>query len=152
MMYLGDQAVGLATSLPIFGDIAKIECGEYTPTTDMTSNDRWFNHSLGVIPDFILVFTSGMSGSATASNTYLVNFLVTKHDFVNASSNGNCFKSMTKLNATTLSLTARMSAMSNVATTSQFMMNIPNGTELFQANVTYYYIIGKFKEVTSNAS
>ena len=152
MMYLGNQAVGMATSLPVFGDIAKIEMGTYIPTSDIASASLWFNHSLGKVPDFIIIYTREMSASATATNTYLVNFLVIKHEFIGASADGNCFKSMTKLNTTTLSMSARMLSLDKVATSSQFLMNIPESVELFKANVTYHYIIGNFKEVTSNAS
>ena len=59
MMYLGSNAVGMATSLPQFADIAKIECGNYTPTTDELISSKTFNHNLGEVPDLILLYSVG---------------------------------------------------------------------------------------------
>ena len=53
MIYLGKDAVGLATSIPEFANLAKIEVGEYTPITDMSVSNVWFSHSLKEAPDFI---------------------------------------------------------------------------------------------------
>ena len=83
MMYLGKDPVGLATSIPEFANIAKIEVGRYIPTEDITVSNLWIQHSLGVEPDFILYQSNITSSTSNLSGTNLILGTVIKTDMLN---------------------------------------------------------------------
>ena len=72
MMYLGENPVGLATSIPIFSDKVQIEYGEYTPQTDELVKTIDITHSLGVVPDFIIYSIEDIDLTNTYNVTYLL--------------------------------------------------------------------------------
>ena len=155
MMYLGKDAIGLATSIPEFANIAKIECGNYTPTQDELITDVILNHSLGEIPDFLTVFIDPISLIAydtsyllcgtyyrSYDSEYVDNyyFLTTIYNKVNTTTTGSTYGGLVK-----------ESAMTNSTFTFPHTKSGAYGATL-KANTTYHYIIGKFKEVTANAN
>ena len=72
MMYLGQDPVGLATSIPIFEQDMKIEYGEYIPENDIFPTDVVINHGLGAIPDFFLVQAVNIEITNTYEKKYLL--------------------------------------------------------------------------------
>ena len=144
MMYLGDQAVGLATSLPEFADIAKIECGTFIVEEDTLANDYIINHNLGIIPDFFQCYAAQAFTNDT-SKVYLIQTSFTQWPSQEAS-NYYAFSNY----AIPTALNGGGVQKSNLASDSSFRLY--NAKSLYlKANIKYFYILGKLKEVTPNA-
>lgn len=154
MMYLGNQAVGIATSLPEFADIAKIECGNYTPTEDENPNNIYIPHSLGEIPDFIVYQSTGVAVSDSYQYTYLISgiiYIVPVLNYPEFPSDSFYQSIFARKQQKGIAYSNILVNMSNFATTSNFLFPRAQATDRLKANVTYHYVIGKFKEVTPNA-
>lgn len=164
MMYLGKDAVGLATSIPIFGNLAQIEVGEYTPTSDTSISNVWFSHSLKTAPDFIFCRADNFTIEAS-STQYLESSIacissVITQAYSSSNVTGSYFIRLTKANAAnTLTSAQGIVIIENyISSAGHDITNeirLPAITQVnihFKAGVTYHYVLGKFKtEVTSNA-
>ena len=152
MIYLGNQAVGLATSLPVFSDIAQIEIGSYTPTVDESVSTKTFTHSLGTIPDFILWFTTDLIVASEENQVaYMVNGYIATRNVQNSDYSAGTCANYTLANQAKARATASNSQLTIWTTDSTFKFF--DVSDIFlKANVKYNYIIGKFKEqeVTAN--
>ena len=164
MMYLGSNAVGLATSIPSFADIAKIECGNYTPTTDEDVADTWISHSLGVMPDFVLFVANNFTLTTASATKYLESGAIYKSAAIASmyseyEVNSRYILQYSKSNSITeLASSGGMVIIENQISASghdgaaEFRFpKLTSGGPILKANVTYHYVIGKFKEVTNNA-
>ena len=152
MMYLGDNPIGLATSIPIFSDKVEIEYGEYTPETDIPiyNSTLFIPHNIGTIPDFVIV-----AADIPESDTYTVKYLgllsycransESYHVFIRVIKPGTS-NWATSSGITTNTYTQEVQYLSD----SNFKIIGPSEAYV-KANVTYHYIVGKFKEVTPNA-
>ena len=157
MIYLGSNPVGIATSLPIFGDIVNIEVGEYTPIEDTLVSSVTFNHNLNTTPDFIYIYSEPIARtSETWQNEYLLQSNATNLTFTE--NVGNDYYTFcllrTKINATSYNSTFSAALKSDFTTATSFKIILAGSlinTCYFKANTTYHYIIGKYKEVTPNA-
>ena len=151
MMYLGNQAVGIATSLPIFGDKVKIEYGEYTPTEDKDTMDTTIQHSINDVPDFFIYYTKDISVDEIYNVGYVLDgalFPATPQSGKNYNSYVTC-RTLTE-NSTNIGIVRGSLDITTTFTNTTFRFFGPTGSKL-KANAKYCYIIGKFKEVTSNA-
>ena len=158
MMYLGNQAVGMATSLPIFNDKVEIEYGEYVPENDIDINNNpvSISHNLGAVPDFIYFFTPNIEIKDTYSKIYLICYMaifIKKDDVMHVYVRGIKPNSTSMINIGS-NVTRESWINSNWSSTSNFLIICNHATNIcnLKANVKYHYIIGKFKEVTSNAN
>ena len=149
MMYLGKDPVGLATSIPEFADIAKIECGNYTPSTDETAMEVRVSHSLGELPDFLLFFSDTITASNESEVSYTVNGTIVRQNTSN-SYNGFVCTLFTVANKTTYNRIVGSIGLDSFLSDHSFTF-FGNTDIKLKANTTYHYIIGKFKEVTPNA-
>ena len=150
MMYLGQDPVGLATSIPIFEKDMKIEYGEYIPENDIYSGDVIINHGLGAIPDFFLAQAVDIELINTYQKNYLLYCMVIKCApnsavIITRGINANATTYASVNTITTLTNASSFSNESNVKFFGQ-------GSDVYlKAGVKYHYIIGKYKEVTPNA-
>lgn len=156
MIYLGENAIGLNHMISQIGSAARIECGAYTPTEDESVVETVLNHSLGVIPDFLITFIdpitiqsyntsylfAGAYYSSYDENYPTYYFVNTIYNIENATNTGSMYGGIQKESAMT-------------STTFTFP-HTPSATttkgRTLKANTTYHYIIGKFneQEVTAN--
>ena len=153
MMYLGKDPIGLATSIPEFGNIAKIEIGEYTPLTDVVASETQIQHSLGIVPDFILYYCNEFTTSDQYIDTYIMSGFCTKTNFTNnenVTGTGCIFKS--NPGKISLAYSPITNDPSSFSTSSVFYLCYKLTTDKLKAGITYHYILGKFKEVTPNAN
>ena len=149
MMYLGNQAVGIATSLPEFADIAKIECGNYTPESDTAITEVNILHSLGEVPDFIIYYTNDI-----VSGIYEYQYLICGSCFnvtLSSSFSGVRHCLHTQINSSQIGTNTTAKTPSAYSTEASFKLPYASETNYVKANTTYHYVIGKFKEVTPNA-
>ena len=152
MMYLGDKAVGIATSLPVFANVAKVEFGNYTPIEDEDVTTKYFSHSLGEIPDFIIFFATTFTIAYTYDVQYLITGSIIKKNIIGDANDCILNANMNKLNTAGSTTSARGSALlSDYSTNNSFRFFGATGAHL-KAGITYNYVIGKFKEVTENAN
>lgn len=154
MMYLGDQAVGIATSIPIFGDIAKIECGKYTPIEDEIPSNVNIPHSLNSVPDFACYFTdSKIPVSESYEYTYLLSGFIYPINIEWSSLTTDSLKQVffLKKQQSGASYSNTTANMSSYVNSTYFNFFTANSTDRLKAGTTYNYVIGKFKEVTPNA-
>lgn len=157
MIYLGSDPVGITTSIPKFADIAKIEVGEYTPEQDeLIRTMTPLTHSLGVVPDFILVYTDPISREgANWPKTYLhSSHAVPYQNSTYFDTYYQVTEHVAKINSTTTSVASATTARSYVANELTFIIPIydgTSGTTTLKGGITYHYVMGKFKEVTPNA-
>lgn len=157
MMYLGNNPIGIATSLPIFGDKVSIEYNTYTPIEDTLVSTVTFNHNLGTIPDFIYIYTDPIShGEDNWEQDYLLQSNATNLVFINNNAdNYYTFCMMrTKINTTSYASSYGGLEKANFVSATSFKVGIGvtmTDTLYFKANTTYHYILGKLKEVTPNA-
>lgn len=151
MMYLGQNAVGIATSLPIFGDKVKIEYGEYTPVEDEETMNTFIQHSINDIPDFLIYYTKDIS----VDEIYEVSYTLDGTVFPTASPSDTNYTSYIVCralvaNSTNITITRGTTDITATYTNTTFRFFGPSGSKL-KANAKYCYIVGKFKEVTPNA-
>ena len=153
MMYLGNNPIGLVTSLPIFNDKIEIEYGEYTPTVDEDVISSYFSHSLGRAYDFIFYTSNGIN-MVNEDSIYLIGGLI-YNNFTNYTYPINIITYYKGANSTLVSNTR--GAIASMSGTHDANHNIESYCRLFgptncklKANVTYRYILGYFKEVTPN--
>ena len=153
MMYLGNNPVGLATSIPTFAQFGKVEMGEYTPETDIKWSEVRFNHSLGAVPDFIVFYSDKIDITTSYNTSYLVSTSVVRRKANSASDSlGNVC--VTRIGEAGVNH-GRGGLFFNgtyVASDTYFYavgssMGYADESRL-KANTTYHYIVGKFKEVT----
>lgn len=145
MMYLGKDAVGLATSIPEFANIAKIECGTFIVEEDTLANDYIINHNLGIIPDFFLCYAAQAFTNNT-SKVYLIQISFTQWPSQEASD----YYAFSHY-ATPTALNGGGVRKSNLASGSSFKLYNVKSLYL-KANIKYFYVLGNLKEVTSNAN
>lgn len=149
MIYLGEDAIGIATSLPIFGDVAKVEVGEYTPNTDETAAEVVISHSLGELPDFLLFFSDTIIALNESEVSYVINGTLVRQNTSNARDGFLCTL-FTKENSTTYNRASGSTDLNAFLSNNNFTF-FGNINSKLKANTTYHYIIGKFKGVTPNA-
>lgn len=152
MMYLGDNPVGLATSIPVFSDKADIEYGEYIPETDILiyNGTLFIPHSIGTLPDFIIV-TADIKPLESCATKYLGNLIYCRANdeayhvyFRTTKSNStNWLTSSGILDTTQIQEVEYISD-------SYFKLVGPQETYV-KTNTIYHYTVGKFKEVTPSA-
>ena len=155
MMYLGKDPVGLATSLPVFSDIAKIEFGEYTPSTDEDISTKSISHSLGEIPDFIICFAKFLDIDTTWTDAYLISGYACPANvpLFNSYSRDTLVQIFRTVPGSGLNTNSQTQSYfkSDRSTNNSFYLPYHSSiTTKLKANITYYYVIGKFKEVTAN--
>ena len=156
MIYLGDSPIGLVTSIPIFSDKMQIEYGEYTPQTDidLMTNPVQIFHNLGVEPNFFIFFTPNLETTNTYDKSYV--YYITFTPINNSTQQINTVRNL-KPNSGGFSTSSKTDTMevfvqSGLISNSYFALyyNASSTTHL-KANAKYYYIVGRFKEVTPNA-
>ena len=152
MMYLGNQAVGIATSLPQFADIAKVEIGTYKSNSDTIASMARIQHSLGEVPDFIFTYCDTFPSSSSYEDIYLMNCYCCKTYPSVMSSPGITTILKTRTGSKNVATAIFTKMPSDYSSSSDFCFPYQNDTEKLLANIEYHYVIGKFKEVTSNAS
>lgn len=153
MMYLGDKAVGINNTLPQIGHTALLESGEYTPTEDVTSSSIHIPHSLGVVPDFVLVISDEFTATTDLTDRYISNGYCGKTNLIasNVSTSGFC-----AYRENWPSDTRSWQSIENIDYTkflheTNFEIPYYNSSDKLKAEITYHYVLGKFKEVTPNA-
>lgn len=156
MMYLGNDPVGLATSLPVFSDKAQIEIGIYIPDDDInvTDNPIYINHNLGVVPDFIFFNSIGIRVTTEHDKKYILSGSI--QIYANGEM-GAIAARTTNINAASIVSVSANNAASvyidnNFITNSNFKFFGHSTNSYVKKDIPYYYIVGKFKEVTSNAN
>lgn len=154
MIYLGNDPVGLTTSIPKFANIAKIECGDYTPTTDISPDEVSIPHSLGEIPDFFCYYCDDIEGLNNYQYTYVLNGFIYPLHYVLSGINQDSISQtiQTKINSVGLGYSTTLVNMNAYANNTSFIFMKKADTDRLKANITYHYVVGKFKEVTSNAN
>ena len=154
MMYLGDQAVGLATSLPVFSDKVQIETGIYIPDDDIkaTTNPVTIYHNIGTIPDFIFVQAFGLTVNDSYDKKYA---LLCSFQKIGDNYASIVTRALTAGNTTSQSnniwSTVETFVNSGFVSNSSFRILTPGSDSYFKKGIPYYYVVGKFKEVTLNA-
>lgn len=164
MMYLGKDAVALNHMIRNMENITTMESGSYTPTQDVEAKNTWIPHSLGIMPDFVLCIADNFTITASATN-YLESSIIYRSPVItqaysSAGVNSSYFMRYTKTNtANEVSQGVGMVILEKqICDTehngaSEFRFATSTGLAIIlKANVTYRYIIGKFKEVTPNAN
>ena len=150
MMYLGQDPVGLATSIPIFEQDMKIEYGEYIPENDIFPTDVVINHGLGAIPDFFLVQAVNIEITNTYEKKYLLYCMVIKC----APNSVAIITRGINANATTYATVNATTPLTNASSFSNesYVKFFGQGSDTYlKAGVKYHYIIGKYKEVSPSA-
>lgn len=156
MMYLGKDPVGLATSIPVFGEKMEIEYGEYISTTDISIGDVVINHHLGVMPDFLFFIADSIELLNTYSAKYMIEGTIIKLNLLQTTTTIDFHIAFRYIQANSTNVTGSSANMSttqieNFLNNNSFKFFGPSAGTL-KANVKYNYIVGKFKEVTSNAN
>ena len=153
MMYLGQDAIGLNHTLPAIGQAAILESGTYTPQEDIKAIDVRIPHSLGELPDFCLYFSSEFTPNTTYDKTYCANGYFAKCNLMSPQRARTGFGSYLRSNKQTNNSVINVwyDDLTNFFSTTDFTFPRYNSGEYLKGNITYYYIIGKFKEVTPNA-
>ena len=153
MIYLGQDAIGLATSIPIFANLADIEMGEYTPTQDTLITEVSISHSLGKMPDFYLYYTTNfVLGTYTPLYAIEGSYhpLYIQDNIQKFTFTARCNKTNSTAMNTMVGTMDKDTLALNGIDDHTFKF-IGNTTSLLKANVTYRYIIGINKEVIPNA-
>lgn len=145
MIYLGKDPVGLATSIPEFANIAKMECGTFIVEQDTLADGYIINHNLGIIPDFFMCYPAETFITDTDKN-YLVQTTFTQWP----TQEGNDYYAYINY-ALPMSLSGGGYSKSTLASGSSFKL-YNNKSLYLKANIKYFYIVGKYKEVTVNAN
>jgi len=131
--------------------IAKVEAGEFTPTEDVIASETFINHSLGTVPDFICVIAVTDFEAITESPyTYIANGVVYKcHAFGSNKSQTTKFAGhyvRTIAKSTVVNYINEFLTVIKFANDKTFRVPHYNSDNRLKANVTYRYLIGKFKE------
>ena len=153
MMYLGNDPVGLATSIPTFAQFGKVEMGEYTPETDVDPGSLYVSHSLGEQPDFLYYYSDTVDSLASDEYSYMCFGVVSKVHYKNGgvdpNTNALCSCLYTKIGSTSLSVSETPVNVEDFIEPTRFRFAYKTTiSSRLKANITYHYIIGKFKEVT----
>lgn len=149
MMYLGQDPIGLATSIPIFGDKVEIEYGEYIAENDITTSNVTIHHNLGAIPDFVLIQTNNIEIKSYEKNYLLCCMVIKLSPTTSAIIARSITANSTNYGASNVVTTTSAASVFSNDSTVQFFG--PGSSNYIKANVVYHYIIGKYKEVTPNA-
>jgi len=153
MMYLGNQAVGINHSLPPIGHAALLESGEYTPSEDVNSSSIHIPHSLGVIPDFILVISDEFTATTDLTDRYISNSYCGKSNLItsNISASGFCAYRTNLPQDTRSWQSIEHIDYTKFLHETNFEIPYYNTQDKLKSGITYHYVLGKFKEVTPNA-
>lgn len=152
MMYLGKDPIGMVTSLPVFNQIAQIEVGNYKSLTDENASETTIAHSLGDYPDFVFYYCDSMEMSESYTDIYLIFGLYCSPNLSSYAYPMLRYCVKTNPSKTTVGASLGTGPISNYASTESFHFPYKDNTDKLKANTIYHYIIGKFKEVTSNAN
>ena len=130
-----------------------LESGTYTPQEDVAAIDINIPHSLGVVPDFIVVMADEFTATSDLTKNYIgTAFFIKKSINRDATPQEGISFDLTN-NPNNTSYTPRYWSYTMSAFCTDTIFKIPryNSGWMLKAGITYHYVIGKFKEVTSNA-
>ena len=154
MIYLGSNSVGLNHIIPPIGQTALLESGEYTPIETVAASTTHIPHNLGIIPDFVLVISNEFAATAEMTERYITNSYCGKTNLTtqDVSTNGFCAYRTNWPQSNKSWQAVEHINYTKFLHENNFEIPYYNSGDKLKAGITYYYIIGKFKEVTSNAS
>lgn len=127
-----------------------VEFGTYTPTEDVLAAQVNIQHSLGTVPDFVVVMSDEFTSSSEFTKMYIGNAYCSKVNLRYANGNqlsGYCARvSNNPTNPSGSQAFNVVTNYTNMLHTDYF--NIPYyraDSDYLKANLTYHYVIGTFQ-------
>lgn len=124
-----------------------VETGTYTPETDENASGIHISHSLGVVPDFVLVIADAFQAIASDANKYIANSSCAKTNLIasNVSKTGFAVY-MTNFNGMDTSWqTFEYVDHTKFLHESSFEVPYYSSSDKLKAGITYHYVIGSFE-------
>lgn len=128
------------------GNAKMIETGTYTPSSDVTAISTHIAHSLGVVPDFVLVIADAFTASADMSVKYIANSYCAKSNFSSSNKSKNGFAAyLANWNGRDTSFqTDEDIDYTKFLHQNNFEVPYYNSNDCLKSGITYHYIIGTF--------
>lgn len=123
-----------------------VEVGIYTPSEDISASRAQIQHSLGVVPDFVLVVADEFTATSDMTVRYIANSYCAKANLVASNKNANGYAAyQTNWNGRD----TVWAAYENVDYTkflkdTYFLVPYYSSGESLKAGVTYHYVVGTF--------
>lgn len=123
-----------------------VEVGTYTPTEDIAASQEQIQHSLGVVPDFVLVVAEAFTATADMTVRYIANSYCAKANLVASNKNANGYAAyQTNWNGrdTVLNVSENINY-TKFLTDTYFLVPYYSTGDSLKAGVTYHYVVGTF--------
>ena len=123
-----------------------VEVGTYTPSEDVRASVTQISHSLGVVPDFVIVMADTFTATADMTVAYIANASCSKSNFVASN------KSRTGFGVYLSNWTGRdtQRVYYEDVDYTKFLhdtyFNVPyyNGNDRLKSGITYHYVVGTY--------
>lgn len=124
-----------------------VEIGTYTPDIDVAANSLHIPHSLGVVPDFVMVVANEFAATADMTVRYIANVYCAKANLIASNKTANGFA------AYQMSWNGRDMQWSTFETVNYakflhdnyFIVPYYSSSDSLKAGITYHYVVGKFE-------
>lgn len=123
-----------------------VEVGTYTPSEDVRAMNAQISHSLGVVPDFVIVMADTFTATTDMTVKYIANASCSKSNFVTSNKSHTGFASyLANWNGRDIF----WSTYEDIDYT-KFMnntyFNVPYyaTTDMLKSGITYHYVIGTY--------
>jgi len=124
-----------------------IETGTYTPSEDVYASQAQIPHSLGVVPDFVMVIADEFAATTDMTVRYIANAYCAKANLIASNKSANGFAAY---NTNLVGRDTHMMATENINYTkflheNYFLIPYYSTNYSLKAGITYHYVVGKFE-------
>ena len=120
--------------------------GTYTPSEDIVASKAQIQHSLGVVPDFVLVVADEFAATTDMAVRYIANAYCAKANLTASNKSADGFAAyQTNWNGRDTSWQAfEMINYTKFLKSSYFLVPYYSTNDTLKAGITYRYVVGKF--------
>lgn len=123
-----------------------VEVGTYTPSEDIIASRAQIQHSLGVVPDFVVVMADTFTATSDMAVRYIANSYCSKANLVasNKNANGYAAYQCNYIGRDTMWNIYEIINYTKFLTDTYFLVPYYSSSDLLKAGVTYHYVVGTF--------
>lgn len=123
-----------------------VETGSFTPDTDVNAKDNPIQHSLGVVPEFIIVMADEFAALTSMTERYIANCYFSKTNIKASNVTGSYFAwyATNWHTRDTLWNTYEQLSTAKFANDSTFVVPYYQTIDKLKAGITYHYVIGTY--------